>query len=77
VAELGAGARLYLFWRLDLEITGGNAEVAEKKGIAEKATRKLMKGKKLEIDRGTEAQFADQKVGIMGVTCGRCCSETT
>ena len=35
---------------MDLEITGGNAEGAENKGIVEKATRKLMEGKQLKID---------------------------
>jgi len=34
----------------DLEKTGGNAEIAESKGIAEKATRKLVKIVQLQID---------------------------
>jgi hypothetical protein len=34
----------------DLEKTGGNAEIAESKGIAEKATRKLLKIVQLQID---------------------------
>jgi hypothetical protein len=42
-----------------LEITGGNAEGAENKEIAKKATRKLMEGKTLEIDGGTKTCFAD------------------
>jgi hypothetical protein len=33
-----------------LEITGGNAEVAENRGIAKRAIRKLMQEKKLKID---------------------------
>jgi hypothetical protein len=37
-----------------LEITGGNAEVAENRGIAERAIRKFMQGKKLEIDDARE-----------------------
>jgi hypothetical protein len=36
-------------------ITRGNAEDAENKGIAEKATRKLMEGKALKIDGGMKA----------------------
>jgi hypothetical protein len=38
-----------------LEITGGNAEDAENKGIAEKATHKLIEGKALKIDGGMKA----------------------
>jgi hypothetical protein len=60
-----------------LEITGGNAEGAENKGIAKKEIRKLMEGKALKIDGGTKAWFADPKVGIMSGNCGWCGSETT
>jgi len=62
---------------MDLEITGGNAEGAENKGIAEKATRKLMEGKALKIDGGTKARCSDMKGGIRGGNCGWCGSETT
>jgi hypothetical protein len=37
-----------------LEITGGNAEVAENKGNEKRAIRKLMLGKRLKIDRSAE-----------------------
>jgi hypothetical protein len=37
-----------------LEITGGNAEVAENKAIAKRAIRKSMQGKRLKIDRSAE-----------------------
>src|SRR4029077_4654484 len=37
-------------FEIDLEKTGGNAEIAESKGIAEKATRKLVKIVQLQID---------------------------
>jgi hypothetical protein len=60
-----------------LEITGGNAEVAENKRIAKKAIRKLMEGKRLEIDGGMKAWFGDLKVGIMRRNCGWCGSETS
>ena len=53
-----------------MEITGGNAQGAENKGIAERAIRKVMQGKKLKIDGGTKARFADLKVGIMSGNCG-------
>jgi hypothetical protein len=38
------------FERWNLEITGGNAEVAENRRIAKRAIRKVMQGKKLKID---------------------------
>jgi hypothetical protein len=60
-----------------LEITGGNAEGAENKAIAKKATRKLIEGKALKIDGGMRTQSADQKAGITGGNCGLCGSETT
>jgi hypothetical protein len=60
-----------------LEITGGNAEVAENKGIAKRAIRKLLQGKSLEIDSGTKARFAGPKAGIMEGDCGLCGRETT
>jgi len=50
-----------------LEITGGNAEGTENKGIAEKATRKVMQGKKLKIDgsrRPTEVRRVGDELGI-------------
>jgi hypothetical protein len=37
-----------------LEITGGNAEVAENREIAKRAIRKSMQGKGLTIDRSAE-----------------------
>jgi hypothetical protein len=64
-------------YKWDLEITGGNAEVAENRGIAERAIRKLMQGKKLKIDGGMKMRFADLKDGIRGRNCGWCGSETT
>jgi hypothetical protein len=39
-----------------LEKTGGNAGGIENKGIAEKATRKLMKTVQLKIDDGSDAE---------------------
>jgi hypothetical protein len=65
------------FGRWDLKITGGNAEVGEKKGITKTAIHKSVKRKELEIDSGTEALSIDLKVGIMGRNCGWCGSETT
>ena len=43
-----------------MEITGGNAEVAEKNGIAKKAIRKSMQGKKLKIDGAGRIGFATE-----------------
>jgi hypothetical protein len=48
-----------------LEITGGNAEGAENSGIAEKATRKVMQGKKLKID-GSRRPTEVRRVGDEG-----------
>jgi hypothetical protein len=60
-----------------LEITGGNAEGAENKGLAEKATRKLMEGRELKIEVERKRVFADRRVGITSGNCGWCGSETT
>jgi hypothetical protein len=60
-----------------LETTGGNAEVAENTGIAKRAIRKVMQGKKLKIDGGMKTRFADLEVEIMGRNWGWCGSETT
>jgi hypothetical protein len=44
-----------------LKITGGNAEVAENRGVVKRAIRKLVQGKKLEIDAGKEGADLPQR----------------
>jgi hypothetical protein len=48
-----------------LEKTGGNAEVAENKGIVKRAIRKLMQGKKLKID-GSRRRNEFRRMGDEG-----------
>ena len=69
--------RAAIFQEVREEITGGNAEVAEKEGIAKKATRKFVPGKGLQIDGGTETRFVDRKARIMRVSCRWCGRERT
>jgi hypothetical protein len=46
-----------------LKITGGNAEGAENRGVEENATRKSMKGNRLEIDVEKEGADSPRRHG--------------
>jgi hypothetical protein len=44
-----------------LEITGGNAEVAEKNGIVKRAIRKLRQRKELKIDGARRGEWREMR----------------